>query len=90
VSSLNIKNEETVRLIRELADALGVSMTAAVTEAVQARLDDVHKDEPKPAFDVDEVLALWGELGDRLGKEYLAQDFDALLYDEKGLYRDDR
>jgi hypothetical protein len=90
MSSLNIKNEETVRLIRELAYALGVSMTAAVTEAVRARLDEVRKDEPHPAFDVTEVLALWGELGDRLGREHLSQDFDTLLYDEKGLYRDDR
>jgi len=28
--SLNIKNEETVRLVRELADQLHVSMTAAM------------------------------------------------------------
>jgi hypothetical protein len=90
MSSLNIKNPETVRLIRELADALHVSLTAAVTDAVQSRLDQVRALEPGPAFDVEEVLALWGELGDRLGKEYLSQDFDALLYDEKGLFRDDR
>jgi hypothetical protein len=83
--SLNIKNEETVRLVRELADLLRVSMTAAITEAVTARLAQVRT--PEPAFDVDEALAAWGELGDRLGKEYLSQDFDALLYDERGLPR---
>ena len=33
--SLNIKNEETVRLVRELADELDISMTAAITEAVR-------------------------------------------------------
>jgi hypothetical protein len=82
--SLNIKNEETVRLVRELADELHVSLTAAVTDAVEARLAQVRS-EPQPAFDVDEILEAWGELGDRLGKEYLSQDFDALLYDEKGL-----
>jgi hypothetical protein len=87
MSSLNIKNEETVRLIRELADALGISMTAAITEAVQARLDEVRKDEPEPAFDVDEVLSMFPEMGEMMGKEYLSQDFDALFYDEKGLYR---
>jgi hypothetical protein len=90
MSSLNIKNEETVRLIRELAARMGVSMTAAVTDAVLVRLEQVRTLEAEPAFDVEEVLALWGELGDRLGKEYLRQDFDALLYDERGLYRDDR
>ena len=83
--SLNIKNEETVRLVRELADVLHVSMTAAITDAVTARLAQVRA--PEPAFDVDEALAALGEFGDRLGREYLSQDFDALLYDERGLPR---
>ena len=26
-----------------------------------------------------------GEIGDRLGHDYLTQDFDALLYDDMGL-----
>ncbi len=50
---LNIKNEETVRLVRELADQLHVSMTAAITDAVTARLAQVRT--PEPAFDVDEA-----------------------------------
>ena len=83
--SLNIKNEETVRLVRQLAEEMHVSMTAAITDAVTARLAQVRT--PEPAFDVDEALEAWGELGDRLGKDYLDQDFDALLYDERGLPR---
>jgi hypothetical protein len=83
--SLNIKNEETVRLVRELADALDVSMTAAITDAVRARLSEVRATEPEPAFDVEEVLALAREIGNRLGHDYLSQDFDELLYDEMGL-----
>ncbi len=83
--SLNIKNEETVRLVRQLAEELHVSMTAAITDAVAARLRQLRT--PEPAFDVDEALAALGELGDRLGREYLSQDFDALLYDERGLPR---
>ena len=71
--SLNIKNEETVRLVRELADELHVSLT------------ELRDGTSKLAFDPDLMVAMWGELGDRLGKEYLSQDFDALLYDEKGL-----
>lgn len=85
--SLNIKNEETVALVRELADELQVSLTAAITDAVQARLAQLRAAAPEPAFDVDEVLALWREMGERLGEDYLSQDFDALLYDEKGLPR---
>ncbi len=83
--SLNIKNDETVRLVRELADELDVSLTAAVTDAVRARLDQVRAERPQPAFDVEEVLEMLGEIGDRLGQDYLSQDFDALLYDDMGL-----
>jgi hypothetical protein len=64
---------------------LHLSMTAAITDAVEARLAGLRAEAPKLAFDVDEVLELLGEIGDRMGKEYLDQDFDALLYDEKGL-----
>jgi antitoxin VapB len=85
--SLNIKNEETVRLIRELASVLDVSLTAAVTDAVRTRLEQARAQHPQPAFDVDEVLETLGEIGDRLGQEYLSQDFDALLYDDMGLPR---
>lgn len=83
--SLNIKNEETVRLVRELAEALQVSMTAAIADAVRARLAEVRAETTAPAFDVEEALAFAAEIGKRLGDEYLSQDFDALLYDERGL-----
>ena len=84
--SLNIKNEETERLIRELAAELHVSLTAAITDAVEARLAGL-RERPQPAFDVEQALAEWGEFGDRLGREYVSQDFDAILYDERGLPR---
>jgi hypothetical protein len=83
--SLNIKNEETVRLVRELAAVLDVSLTAAITDAVRARLEQVRAERPEPAFDVEAVLEMLGEIGDRLGHDYLSQDFDALLYDDMGL-----
>lgn len=87
MSSLNIKNEETVRLIRELAAALDTTMTAAVSDAVRVRLDQVRAQQPEPAFDVEEALALAREMRERLGADYLRQDFDTLLYDEQGLPR---
>jgi hypothetical protein len=83
--SLNIKNEETVRLVRELADELDVSLTAAITDAVRVRLEQMRAAAPKPAFNVEEVLALFKEMRELAGAEYLSQDFDALLYDEMGL-----
>jgi hypothetical protein len=85
--SLNIKNEETVRLVKELADELHLSMTAAITEAVRLRLAQVRAGSPEGDFDEEEVLALAREMRERMGEEYLSQDFDALLYDEMGLPR---
>jgi hypothetical protein len=86
MSSLNIKNEETVRLIRELADKLGVSLTAAVTDAVQARLKAIPKTEEEIELEVQRIHDLFAEIGDLPGvREYLSQDFDEILYDEMGL-----
>ncbi len=83
--SLNIKNEETVRLVKELADELHLSMTAAITEAVRFRLEQLRAESPEGDFDIEEVLALGKEIRERMGEEYLSQDFDALLYDDMGL-----
>jgi hypothetical protein len=83
--SLNIKNEETVRLVRELADELHLSMTAAITEAVRFRLEQLRAGSQDDDFDIEEVLALGKEMRERMGEEYASQDFDALLYDEMGL-----
>ncbi len=84
--SLNIKNPETYRLVRELADKKGVSLTAAVTFAVRAELDRVHAVETEDhGGRVERMLAMAAEIGDRMPPGYLAQDFDELLYDEQGL-----
>ena len=83
--SLNIKNEETVRLVRELADVLHVSLTAAITDAVRARLDAVRSERTSDEIDWEKVLAIAAEMRERMGEEYLSQDFDELLYDEMGL-----
>ncbi|APZ33142.1 type II toxin-antitoxin system VapB family antitoxin [Microbacterium aurum] len=40
--SLNIKNEQTHALVRELAALTGVSQTSAVEEAVRRRLDELR------------------------------------------------
>lgn len=83
--SLNIKNEETVRLVRELADELDVSLTAAITDAVRARLAQVRAESPDGGVDWERAMALVRTMRELMGEEYLSQDFDALLYDEMGL-----
>lgn len=85
--SLNIKNEETVGLVRELANELGVGLTAAVDDAVRTRLQSIRSDDREREIEaeIERLLELWGEFGDRLGQDYLSQDLDELLYDENGL-----
>ena len=86
MSSLNIKNEETVALIRELADRLGVSMTAAVTQAVQHELRMQSLTETEIETRAAEMERVWRSIGELPGvREYLRQDFDEMLYDERGL-----
>lgn len=83
--SLNIKNEQTVRLVRELADELGVSMTAAITDAVRARLDAVRSEPAPDDFDVEAVLALAREMRARIGDADLNREIDDLYDEETGL-----
>jgi antitoxin VapB len=83
---LNIKNVETCRLVKELADETGESMTAAVTEAVRERLDRVRAER---GIDhdarVQRILDIAAAMRERAPAGYFDQDFDELLYDEKGL-----
>lgn len=83
--SLNIKNAETYRLVKELARETGQSMTAAVADAVRQRLERIRAERGEGPIDIERGLALAAEIRERLGAEYLAQDFDDLLYDEMGL-----
>jgi antitoxin VapB len=85
--SLNIKNAETYRLVKELADATGASMTAAVTDAVRRRLGEIRAERGDAGLDLERALALTAEMRERLGADYLARDFDAQLYDDRGMPR---
>jgi antitoxin VapB len=78
--SLNIKNPDTYRLVKELSDLTGESMTAAVTEAVRERLERLRAD-----FAPGEILEIAREIRARLPPGYLDLDHDELLYDENGL-----
>ena len=40
---LNIKNEHTTALVRELAERTGLTQTAAITEAVRAKLAELDR-----------------------------------------------
>lgn len=80
--SLNIKNEKTHRLVRELARATGESMTAAVDKAVRERLERVRG---KSAEGMAEKLMKIGEeCAARLKGPLKLMEIED-LYDERGL-----
>ena len=80
---LNIKNEETHRLARELARATGESMTAAVSEAIRERLERVRGDSKKNR--VERLLEIGRDCAAHLKEPFKSVDHGDLLYDEKGL-----
>lgn len=81
--SLNIKNERTHALVRELATLMGVSQTDAVNDAVSRRLDEV-----KAKRTPEEIAARTLAIGREMAPGLLAAgyvDHGELLYDEYGL-----
>ena len=81
--SLNIKNEQTHRLVRKLARLTGRSMTAAVDHAVRKELKEV---EAKHGDDrLERILKIAREAAPLWDKRLKSVDHGDLLYDEKGL-----
>jgi len=82
--SLNIKNEETHRLVRQLAELTGQSQTSAVEDAVRRRLVELTQEQ-----EAERRYRLLGEIADRASAaastEWLNTTWDAVLYDENGL-----
>ena len=81
--SLNIKNEKTHRMEKELARFTGESMTVAVGKAVRERLDRLKRDSKEDL--AERLLQIGRECAARLKEPYKSIDPDELLYDEKGL-----
>ena len=79
---LNIKNEETERLIKELAELTGENKTQAITEAIRERLARLRREENAKALSA-ELLAIGRRSAARLKSEPIPHG--DLLYDEKGL-----
>jgi antitoxin VapB len=82
---LNIKNEETHRLVEELAKLTGESMTAAVREAVRERLERVRR--AKGMSLADRLIAIGKDCAAHLKEPFRSVDHGELLYDERGLPR---
>jgi Uncharacterized protein conserved in bacteria len=82
--SLNIKNEETYRLVRELADLTGESMTGAVTGAVRERLERLKKAKSREGM-AERIHAIAADMRARLPDDFFDIEHGDLLYDEYGL-----
>jgi antitoxin VapB len=81
--SLNIKNEKTHRMARELARLTGESLTAAVNEAVRERLERVRGSSRKSM--AERLMEIGKDCASHLKEPYKSMDVDELLYDENGL-----
>jgi antitoxin VapB len=81
--SLNIKNEETYRLVRELSRRTGESLTAAVTVAVKERLERIG-DRPA-AGRYERLMAIAKDAASRFNEPWRSIDHGELLYGEDGL-----
>jgi len=81
--SMNIKNEETHRLARELTKLTGESLTEAVTQSLRERLSRIRKKGPE------DLVERMGTIGKSCAKHmkepFLSVDHDALLYGPDGL-----
>lgn len=78
---INIKNPETERLIRELADKTGKGQTEAVTMAVRAALERL--DDEATTRERFEAMGRIAKQTAPLLKDF---DWDEALYGENGLY----
>lgn len=81
--SLNIKDEKTHRMARELAHLTGESMTAAVGEAIRERLERVRGKSRKEM--AERIMKIAKECGPLWKEPYRTIDHADLLYDERGL-----
>ena len=89
--SLNIKNPEVHDKIRQLAALKGLSMTAAVSEAVS---NEIEREQEKrqtasgaPKRRSDYLLEFAEEFAKRVKHPVHSWEVDALLYGEDGLPR---
>lgn len=81
---LNIKNERVTRLAFEVAAATGGSLTDAVGKALESRLEELHRQNRRVGLS-DRLMELGRRTASHAPVDWLKQDFDDELYDERGL-----
>lgn len=85
---MNLKNEETERLTRQLARVTGESLTTAITVAVSERLERLQATGPDEiARKHDRLRKIAEDAAQRWRDELRTREHGDLLYDEQGLPR---
>lgn len=84
--SLNIKNEQTVALVRDLARRTGLSQTSAVEEAVRAKLAELESGRSRDARRA-KVNKLLTDLDQSItaGQKQRIRAEEKQMYDHQGL-----
>jgi hypothetical protein len=85
MTAWNIKDDEVVRLVKELADREGKSMTAVVREAVEAQLERTRAQQEQSVGLASELLAIGRSTAPLWSEPALSTRHGDLLYDEYGL-----
>ena len=80
---MKFNNEETYRLIKQLAKLTGESLTTAVTEAVRERLNRIRHE--RGADLAQRLLAIGRDCAAHLKEPFHTLDHAETLYDERGL-----
>lgn len=84
--ALNIKNEKTDQLIRELAALRGVSLIAAVTEAVEETIQREKEYQRRKKLTADWLMEISRETGPMMNDGKTSKELMDELYDpETGL-----
>ena len=82
--ALNIKNEKTCQLARDLAELTGETMTGAITVALRERLERERQRRGADTLARD-LRAIGQRCASLLGPGPSAAEHGDLLYDERGL-----
>lgn len=82
--ALNIKNQETCDLARELAELTDDTMTGAITNVLRARVEQIKRERNREQL-LRDISAIQERVAKLVEPGFTSADIDDLLYDEHGL-----
>ena len=86
---LNIKGEHAYTLASQITAMTGETLTRAVVESLQLRLEKLQVENAKNTFPTkdlsEQLLAIGRDCASRMKEPWLSMNIDDYLYDEKGL-----